>query len=141
MESRLGKLTVEGNQWTSSRRIEKYCNLKSGEPIDESRLIQNVSFINRNPFRRVDLIFVPGEKEGTTDVIIATKDRRSARFYAGTNNTGVEPTGTNRWYAGFNWGNAFNVDDILSYQYTAGYNICLLYTSMCIRDSSNPVFR
>jgi hemolysin activation/secretion protein len=122
-ESRLGKLTVEGNTWTSSERIKKYCQIEHGQPIDESRLIQNVSFINRNPFRRVDLVFVPGETEGTTDVIIATKDRRSARVYTGTDNTGVEPIGANRWYAGFNWGNAFNLDHILSYQYTASYNI------------------
>lgn len=123
MESRLGNLRVEGNKWTSNERIEKYCHVKSGDFLDESRLIQNISFINRNPFRRADLVFVPGKEEGTTDVVVSVKDRRSARVYTGSDDLGVEPLGANRWYAGFNWGNVFGLDHILSYQFTSSYNM------------------
>lgn len=122
LESELGQLKVEGNDWTKTQNIKKYFQIQPGEPIDQSRLIQNVSFINRNPFRRVDLVFVPGQNEGTTDVVISTKDRRPVRMYSGTDNTGVEPSGANRWYAGLNWGNTFGLDHIFSYQYTASYN-------------------
>lgn len=123
LESKLGQLTVEGNQWTSSERIKKYFQIKPGEPINENRLIQNISFINRNPFRRSDLIFMPGAQEGTTDVTIFTKDRRPFRVYAGSNNLAVQVLGSNQWYAGFNWGQAFGFDHILSYQFISTFNM------------------
>ena len=123
LESRLGEVKVEGNEWTSSRQLLSYVKLRPNQEIDESRLLHNVSFMNRNPFRRVDVVYAPGEELGTTDVILSTKDRRPYRFYTGTENTGVEPTGRGRWYAGFNWGNVFNLDHILSYQFTSAYNM------------------
>lgn len=121
VSSELGQLTVEGNQWTSSGRMKSYMGAEPRKPIDESRYIQNVSFINRNPFRRADLVFVPGEREGTTDIVLSMKDRRPLRIYAGSDNTGVDLVGDDRWYAGFNWGNAFSLDHILSYQSTNSY--------------------
>jgi len=126
LESRLGKLAAEGNQYFPSKTIEKYFYLKPGDTFDQSRLIQMISFANRNPFRRVDLVMAPGAEEGTSDVILATKDRRPLRVYSGTDNLGVESLGSNEWYAGFNWGNVFGLDHILSYQFTASYNIHLL---------------
>lgn len=122
-ESRLGSIQVEGNKWTSTRTLKRYIKIKPGQKIDQERLIQNVSFINRNPFRRVDLVFSPGKENGTTDLILATNDRRPIRIYAGVDNTGVEPIGEWQWYSGFNWGNAFGLDHILSYQFTSSFNM------------------
>ncbi|MBI3236789.1 MAG: ShlB/FhaC/HecB family hemolysin secretion/activation protein [Chlamydiales bacterium] len=127
LQSRLDTIEVEGNRYFSSENLKRYIRLKPGDKIDKSRLIQNVSFINRNPFRRVDLVFAPGKEKGTTDLILATQDRRPWRIYSGIDNTGVEPTGECRWYAGFNWGNAFGLDHILSYQFTSSWNMHLFY--------------
>lgn len=123
LESCLGSVCLEGNQYSATEKIKRYIESKPGEPVDQSRLIKNVSFINRNPFRRVDLVFTPGNEEGTTNVVLSTKDRRPFRIYAGTDNLGVDPLGDNQWYAGFNWGNAFGLDHILSYQFTSSYDI------------------
>lgn len=122
LESRLGQVKVEGNRWSSSQMLTEYLALRPNEEIDEDRLIQNVSFMNRNPFRRVDIVYAPGEQPGTTDVILATQDRKPWRLYAGTENTGVEPTGRGRWYAGLNWTNIFGLDHIFSYQFTSAFN-------------------
>lgn len=123
IESKMGDLIVEGNRYVSSAKLKRYFSTKKGAPIHESSLLRNVSFINRNPFRRVNLIFAPGKEEAETDVILAVKDRRPFRMYAGTDNLGVDPIGANQWYAGFNWGNAFHQDHILSYQFTTSYYI------------------
>lgn len=125
IESRIGTISVEGNRWVSSSRLLQYVKEKPGDLIDHKKLIQEVSFINRHPFRRVDLVFAPGKDEYTTDVIFATRDRRPWRFYSGVDNTGVDSTGEGRWYAGLNWGNAFGLDHILSYQYTAAFDLHL----------------
>jgi len=123
LESKLDKLSVEGNRYVSSEKLKNYCRIEPGDPIDQNRLIRAVSFINRNPFRRVDLIFAPGTEEGSTNIILSTKDRRPFRIYSGTDNLGVEPIGPNQWYAGFSWGNAFGLDHLLSYQFTSSYNM------------------
>lgn len=123
LESRLGKVEVEGNRWSSASRLKEYVKLRPNQLINEDRLLQSISFMNRNPFRRVDIIYAPGEESGTTDVILSVKDRRSLRVYSGTENTGVEPTGRGRWYTGLNWGNAFGFDHVFSYQFTSAFNV------------------
>ena len=123
LEGHLGEVQVEGNKWTSTERLIGYTHLRPDQAIDEGRLLNDVSFMNRNPFRRVDIVYAPGEQIGTTNVILATKDRRPLRVYAGSENTGIEPVGRGRWYTGFNWGNAFGLDHILSYQFTSAFNI------------------
>lgn len=123
LESHLGKVEVEGARWSSGKRLKEYVKLRPNQEIDENRLLKNVSFMNRNPFRRVDVVYAPGEKPETTDVILSVKDRRPVRVYAGAENTGVEPTGRGRWYTGVNWGKAFGFDHILSYQFTSALNV------------------
>jgi len=123
LESHLGKVDVEGARWSSEKRLKEYVKLRPNQEIDENRLLKSVSFMNRNPFRRVDGVYAPGEEDATTDVILSVKDRRSWRVYAGAENTGVEPTGRGRWYTGVNWGNAFGLDHILSYQFTSALNV------------------
>lgn len=122
-ESKLGKVAVHGNKWSDDKRLESYLHLDPGQMINQQRLLEDLDFINRNPFRRADIIYAPGEEEGTTDVILDVDERRSYRFYAGAENTGVPSTDRQRWFAGFNWGNAFGLDHIFAYQYTASYDV------------------
>ena len=121
-ESALSEVKIQGNQWTSTERLKRYLHLKPGRFINQKSLLDDLDFINRNPFRRADIVYAPGEKEGTTDVILHVEDRRPLRFYAGAENTGVPTTHRQRWFTGFNWGNAFGFDHILAYQYTSSYN-------------------
>lgn len=118
-ESTIGAVNVEGARWTSTKRMLHYLNLTPGKPLNEDALIRALNFINRNPFRNADIIYSPGIKSGTTDVTLFVKDRRQIRVYAGCDNSGFPILGRTRVFAGFNWGNAFNLDHILSYQYTA----------------------
>lgn len=124
-ESKIGTISVEGNCHFPAENIKSYYKIQPGEPINQNHLLQATSFLNRNPFRRIDLVFAPGKEEGTTDIILLTKDRRPLRVYAGTDNLGVQPVGPNQWYAGFNAGNLFRLGHLFSYQYTTSYNIHL----------------
>ena len=117
-EGRVGKVSVEGNQWFGSKRLSDYLRLKPNEEIDEDHLMEDLSFINRNPYRKVDVIYAPGEKSGTTDVKLLAADHWPWRFYLGGENTGVQATGRQRWIAGINWANAWGLDHILAIQYS-----------------------
>lgn len=122
-ESRLGSVKVQGNEWTSSKKLKSYLDLNPGQYIDQRSLLYDLDFINRNAFRRADIVYAPGEAKGTTDVILHIEDRRPYRIYAGAENTGVPTINRQRWFTGFNWGNAFGLDHIFAYQYTASYNV------------------
>ncbi|MBS0606766.1 MAG: ShlB/FhaC/HecB family hemolysin secretion/activation protein [Verrucomicrobia bacterium] len=121
-ESVLSQVNVYGNKHFSTKRYTNAIKLKKGEPIDENVLLNNLNFINRNPFRRADLIYAPGADPQTTDIELLVKDRFPLSVYAGVDNTGLVHTDRTRWFAGFTWGNAFNLDQIFSFQYTAAPN-------------------
>src|SRR5260221_14533544 len=74
--------------------------------------------MNRNHFRRTNVLFSPGMCENTSDIPLITKDRFAWRFYTGGDNTGNNFTGNARWFGGFNWGNVFGMDHTFTYQYT-----------------------
>lgn len=123
LESVLGKITSTGAKWFSNERIARNIRLKPGELIDEGTLVQDLFWMNRNPFHKTSVIYSPGEKDATTNIELVTKDRFPLRTYGGTDNTGLNPIQRNRLYAGFNFGNVFNLDHVLTYQYSASYNI------------------
>ena len=118
----LSELNVVGNKWTPSSWLENYMGNTPGETLDELSLRRDLEFMNRNFFRHVSVILSPGQMTNTTDITLSVKERNRVRLYAGADNTGVPTTGRQRLYGGFNWGKAFGLDHILSYQYTSSYN-------------------
>ncbi len=122
IESHVGTVSVVGNEWSSTSLLKKFIGIKPGDEIVQSKLLQNLYFINQSSFLQGDVIFAPGQQPYTTDITLAIKERRSVRLYAGVDNTGIESIGRNRWFMGVNWGNAFGLGHTLSYQYTASYN-------------------
>lgn len=118
IEAKLGEVRVTGNSHFPTKLFCKAISIKPNEPISRKTLVKEVEWLNKNPFRTVDLVYSPGQSFGTTDVELLVNDRRTVRVYSGFDNTGNDTTGNNRLYTGFNWGNAFWVDHILSYQFT-----------------------
>ncbi|MEM6821787.1 MAG: ShlB/FhaC/HecB family hemolysin secretion/activation protein [Verrucomicrobiota bacterium] len=119
LEGRLGEVRAEENIWFTDRQITSKIRMKRAELILSKPLIEDMSYLNRNPFRRVNVVFEPGEERGQTDLILKTQDRLPVRIYAGYEDTGNDLTGEERWLFGFNWGNALWLEHSLSYQYTA----------------------
>jgi hemolysin activation/secretion protein len=122
IEAKLGKIVCKGNRWFSDSLIRDYLDIEPGDAISHDTLLTDVTWMNRNPFRRTDVLFTPGETFGTTNIELITKDRFPLRLYAGGDNTGNDATGNERWFFGFNWANAFFCDHQLTYQYTANSN-------------------
>ncbi|MCB1231141.1 MAG: BamA/TamA family outer membrane protein [Verrucomicrobiae bacterium] len=120
IEGRLGDVIVEGNLFTSTKYLENQIRLQNGDIIQESTLMEDLSWMNKNPFRRVDLIYSPGQDYGTTDIILRTEDVNPLNLYIGYEDTGTDLLGQDRLIAGLNWGGPlfFGPDTILSYQYS-----------------------
>lgn len=119
VEGRVGSIRAEGNQWFDSESIESQIRTKPGEVIRGNKLAEDVSRLNQNPFRHIDLVLARGEEKGETDVILRTEDRFPLRVYAGYENSGNELTGRDRYLTGFNWGNALGLGHLLDFQMTS----------------------
>jgi hemolysin activation/secretion protein len=117
-EARVGKVIVEGARWFDPDRLKGEVSLREGDKVDGNQLEEDVRWLNTNPFRGVSPAFQPGEKPGTTDVILEVSDRIPIRVFLTYDNYGIDLTGKNRLSTGFNFGNLFNEEQQVNFQYT-----------------------
>ena len=118
-EFRLGRVQARGNNYFSSRLLEREMPLEPGGPILQSAVSSGLAVLNANPYRRVDVVYAPGEVTNTTDVMLQTEDRLPLRVNAGYDNEGVPELGRDRFFAGLGYGNLFGLDQQIAYQFTA----------------------
>ena len=118
IKSSVGKIRVEGSRWFAAEDIRKEFRMKSGDPVQDQKMGDELDWINRNPFRQADLCLAPGDSLGKTDLILKVRDRFPVRFYAGYEDSGNALTGKDRYLTGFNWGDAFFQGHQMNYQFT-----------------------
>jgi len=119
LEGRLGQVRAEGEKWFSAATITRPIRLRSGEVITSRSLLEDLAWINRNPFRQVDLVYTRSANPGETDLVLRTTDRLPLRLSTGYEDSGNALTGFDRVMAGVYWGNAFGLDHELTYQLSA----------------------
>lgn len=117
IEGRVGQVKVEGNRWFSVDQIRQKVRLQPGDVIYADRLLEDIRYINTNPFRYVRPVLSPGKELGQTDLTLLTRDRFPMSFYIGYEDTGSRLTGLGRYLTGFNIGNAFGKEHEIGYQY------------------------
>ncbi|NGX52158.1 MAG: hypothetical protein KR126chlam5_00453 [Candidatus Anoxychlamydiales bacterium] len=115
--AKLGKVEVEGARYFSKERIKKQVRLKPNEKISTNKVIQDLEWLNDNPFRNVSAIYQAGDNLNETDVIFNVEDRFPMRVYAGYENSSYTIAGSSRFIAGFNLGNLFKSDQQLNFQF------------------------
>jgi hemolysin activation/secretion protein len=118
VEGRVGRILAEDQRWFSESRILRGIRSKVGDFIEANRLLDDLNWLNRNPFRRSELLFRKGESHGQTDIVVKTSDRFPLRPYFAYDNYGTDLTGNHRLQAGMIWGDAFGLDQTLAYQFT-----------------------
>ncbi len=127
-QATLGEVRLSGNEYFSNTQLLNYIRTKPGQPIDSKTLREDMSFMNQNPFRRTDAVFVPGKFPGVTDLELLTIDRWPYRIYAGADNTGTIATNRNRIFAGFNLAKTIIPDTEVSFQYTQAPDVDNYYS-------------
>jgi hemolysin activation/secretion protein len=140
IEGRVGEVIVEGNTNSSDAFLRQQISLRNGEVLSESALMQDLAWINKNPFRRVDLIYSPGRDYGTTDVILRTEETRPFSAYVGYEDSGNELIGQDRFLAGINWGGPlfFSNENVFSYQYVSDFDFNQLQGHSAVWTSYLP---
>ena len=120
--SKLGKINVEGAKHSNPSNLKKQIVIKGGEIIDSSQVLDDVTWLDNDPFRSVDIIYEEGEKLGTTDIIINVNDRLPFRTYCGYELAGYRAAGSSRWKVGFNLGRLWRTDQQLNCEYITAEN-------------------
>jgi len=121
IEGRIGKITVknEGRKWFRDEAITQLVRAQPGDVVSEKKLLADIDWLNRNPFREVNPAFRQGDQPGLSDLQLEVEDRLPLRVFGGYEDTGTRLTGRDRVLGGFNWGDAFGLGHQLNYQYTA----------------------
>ncbi len=127
LKGRVGEVTFSGNEYFDSALLTKQIEIKPGAVVTTDSVRDDLNWINRNPFRNVNLLYSRGAETGSTDLTFQVEDRRPIRFFAGYENSGTESTDRNRFIGGLNWGNAFGLDHQLNYQFTTAPNASDFY--------------
>ena len=119
LEGSIGQIRVEGARWFDSKSAQRQISLKPGDALDSSVIMGDLDWLNRNPFRQVDLVYEKGSQPGKTDLVLRQTDQVPFRLYAGYEDSGTELTEEGRRLAGVNWGNFFGGGGQLNYQFMA----------------------
>lgn len=116
-----GEVFVQGAEDKEEQFISQL-KLEQDEEITRSKLEADIEWLNRNPFRRVDVLLQRGENFGYTDLLLDVQQNKPYRFYTGVDDTGTELTEKERWSAGANFGNVFGLDHLFNYRYTSSFD-------------------
>ncbi|MBX7065971.1 MAG: hypothetical protein K1X28_01950 [Parachlamydiales bacterium] len=116
--SKVGSVTFVGNQHFSDKLLSKYFRSHEGDEIRLDRITSDLSWMNRNPYRRTGAVLSPGNSPGTTDIELITQDRTPFSVYYGWDDRGNDSIGLYRQFAGFSWGKFFGTDQTLAFQFT-----------------------
>lgn len=140
IEGRVGKVIVEGAKYTDPKFLKDQISLKKGQVLKESSLLADLQWMNKNPFRQVDMIYSPGFDYGTTDLILRTRDVKPLSFYVGVENSGNSLLGDNRFISGFNWAGPlfFGQENTLNYQYSSDLDFDKLTSHSVVWTSYLP---
>lgn len=115
----IAKKIVEGNVWTDSQYLLDGINIQAGDEINSEQLIEDLNWLNLNPYRNLTAVFEPGQKPGTTNIILRSNEKKAWSIWAGYNNSGSDGANPNRFFAGFDLANLPYIDHQFGYQLTA----------------------
>lgn len=115
MKGKLGKIKACGAKYYCNEDLIYQIRTKPGQEIDFHCMMQDLNWINRNPFRQTDVIYSPGEDVGYTDVTLQTCDSKPFKIFGGYENTGNIIAGNSRFFGGFDLGNLFFSEHQLRY--------------------------
>lgn len=102
IEGRTGKIKVSGQKFYDERVLKRYFQpqLKHGF-VKESLLERGLLLTNDLPSAETKVVLRKGEKPGTADLVLNTKDKDSVKFGIDYNNFGHELISKNRYGINF----------------------------------------
>ncbi len=137
-EGVLGEVKVEGAKRSNPAYMARQVRLQPGERIDTRKIASDVAWLNENPIRNVNVVYERGKKEGTSDVVLQTKESPPVKAYVGYANSGLRATGLNQISGGITMMQLFGTEQSLSYNFTGNQELDRLKAHALIWDIPLP---
>jgi hemolysin activation/secretion protein len=119
MEPKLVGINIEGNKYFSQDNIiASFPSLRLGETPMMKNISMNMKSVNENPAKKVTIQLQPGEKEDELKANLKVIDDKQWQIGLGGDNTGNKSTGEYRMSLFLQHFNLFNLDHVISLQYT-----------------------
>src|SRR5690606_35874799 len=90
IEFRTGVLTASGTTPERGERLRRGVRSAPGERIEVRRLEEDLDWLNRHGYRRIEAVFEPGDEQGLSDIELAVTEDKPWQVYGGWSNTGSE---------------------------------------------------
>jgi hemolysin activation/secretion protein len=119
VEFRLGRKTATGASAAVDRAVLRDVRAAPGEPVDGTKLQQDLDWLNQSPFRTVTTVFSPGADTGLTDLDLQVRSSKPWQVFAGYSNSGTPSDGLDRWMLGGEVGDLVTPGSLVSYELTA----------------------
>jgi len=118
IEAKLGRLLVEGNKFYSEANVRASLpSLTPGKAPNINDVARNLRIANENPAKQTTVLLRSGQEEATVDAVARVVDESPARASVTVDTTGNVQTGRLRVGLGFQHGNMFDRDHVLTLQY------------------------
>lgn len=122
VEFRTGSVEVKGVEAGEQADLVRRVRTAPGDRIAASALDEDLTWLNRYPYRSVNGVFSPGADLGLSTLTLEVTQRKPWQVFAGWSNTGTHSTGFDRYYAGFGAALLGMPESFLSYQVTGSPN-------------------
>ncbi|CAO3405800.1 ShlB/FhaC/HecB family hemolysin secretion/activation protein [Azospirillum largimobile] len=108
IEFALGKISIQGEAdgQGDGRAAAFAAGIRGaeGERIEVARIDEDLRWLNRYPYRRVQGVFSPGDGLGRSDLTLELFPQKPWQVFAGYANTGTRETDRNRFFLGAGFG-------------------------------------
>lgn len=119
VEPKLGKVRIEGNQYYGEGNIRRALPaLREGDVPNTGSVTDSLRLANESPARRLTVTLQAGDTPQTVDASVKVVDERPWRVFAQADNTGSKETGEARLSLGYQHSNLFDLDHVLTTQFT-----------------------
>lgn len=123
LEVRIGTVAVEGNKHFDNGNIRRSIPLlQEGTVPNLDRISRNIRVANENPARKTQMLLQSGEENDTTDVKLKVIDEKPWKVAVSLDDSGNDQTGNLRLGFLGQHANLFNLDHLLTLQYTTSPN-------------------
>ena len=122
IQSKLSRIRIEGVDVDTEEYIRSQMRVRKGEVIRSSEILHDLAWLNRSPYRKVDLAYSPGRDFGTTDVILKPYSTKVNSVFVGYEDSGTRFLGRERLVTGFNLGEFGQPGRSLAYQFTSDFD-------------------
>lgn len=120
LEGRLGEVSIEGNEYYSTKFIDSYFSRLKHQPINHGSMMKALFLLNENSDMSAGAILKRGKEQGTADMIVRVKDKWPTHMFVNTNNYGSHLNSKQRTGGRFDYGNLFVDGDKLSFAAVTG---------------------